>query len=48
MRLFPARKSTDARRAACRNEQQELTAILDGPDTAHRRELEIMLEDARA
>jgi predicted ATPase len=46
MRLLTPRKRTSARTSATgRRHERVLQDILTGPDTAHRRELEILLEE---
>lgn len=46
MRPFTPRKRSSARRtASTRRSDRVLQEILSGPDTAHRRELEILLEE---
>ena len=47
MRPFTPRKRTSSRSTApARHDEQSLREILAGPDDAHRRELETMLEDS--
>jgi hypothetical protein len=47
MRPFTPRKRTSTRSAApARHDDKALREILAGPDDAHRRELETMLEDS--
>lgn len=48
MRPFTPRKRTSTRTATApaRHDDQSLRDILAGPDDAHRRELETMLEDS--
>ena len=47
MRPFTPRKRTSTRTAGpVRHDEQALRQILAGPDDAHRRELETMLEDS--
>jgi len=46
MRPFTPRKRSSARTSApARRSERVLQDILTGPDTAHRRELEILLEE---
>ena len=48
MRPFTPRKRSSTRAATpTRSGEQQLREILAGPDDAHRRELEILLEDSR-
>lgn len=44
MRLVTTQKRT-SRHTACRPGERTLRDILTGPDTAHRRELETIIED---
>ncbi len=47
MRPFTPRKRTSTRSTTtARHDEQALREILAGPDDAHRRELETMLEDS--
>lgn len=47
MRPFTPRKRTSARSATTvRHDDQALRDLLAGPDDAHRREIETMLEDS--
>lgn len=45
MRLLPPRKRTTARTSPAGRRERVLQDILTGPDTAHRRELEILLDE---
>ena len=46
MRLLTPRKRSNARAStASRRRERVLQDILTGPDTAHRRELEILIEE---
>ena len=45
MRPFTPRKRSSTRPTTNRHDDQALREILAGPDDAHRRELETMLED---
>lgn len=45
MRLFTTTQERSEHRSSDRHNDQALREILSGPDTAHRRELETMLED---
>jgi hypothetical protein len=46
MRPFTPRKRSTTRASARRSSDQLLREILTGPDDAHRRELETLLEDS--
>ena len=46
MRPFTPRKRTSTRPTTSRTEDTALRQILTGPDDAHRREIETMLEDS--
>ena len=46
MRPFTPRKRSSTRPTTPRHEDKALRQILTGPDDAHRREIEIMLEDS--
>jgi hypothetical protein len=45
MRLFTTVHERDDQRSSHHHGEQALREILSGPDSAHRRELETMLED---